>query len=98
MVVLVIRAENEILLSLRGTNMSNNWITIAESVKIISKNSYHSVSPYHIQTLVNRGKIGTRSSDEGTQLLKLSDVEATRVAVGTGNVHHKDRARTEKLI
>jgi hypothetical protein len=79
-------------------NMSNNWITTAEAVTIISKNSHHSVSPHHIQTLVNRGKIGTRSSDEGTQLFKLSDVEATRVAVGTGSVHHKDRARTEKLI
>jgi len=74
--------------------MSNNWITTAEAVTIISKNSHHLVSPHHIQTLINRGKIGTRSSDGGTQLLKLSDVEATRVAVGTGSVHHKDRVRT----
>jgi len=74
--------------------MSNNWITAAEAVTIISKKSHHSVSPHHIQTLVNRGKIGTRSSDGGTKLLKLSDVEATRVAVGTGNGHHRDRART----
>jgi len=74
--------------------MSNNWITTAEAVTIISKNSHHSVSPHHIQTLVNRGKIGTRSSDGGMTFLKLSDVEATHVAVGTGNVHHKDRART----
>ncbi len=73
--------------------MSNNWITVAAAVTIISKNSHHSVSPHHIQTLVNRSKIGTRSSDGGTKLLKLSDVEATRVAVGTGN-DHRDRART----
>jgi len=71
--------------------MSKNWITAAEAVTIISKNSHHSVSPHHIQTLVNRGKIGTRSSDGETTFLKLSDVEATRVAVSIGNVHHKDR-------
>jgi hypothetical protein len=31
-----------------------------------------------------------RSFDGGTTLLKRSDVEATRVAVGTGNGHHRD--------
>jgi len=72
--------------------MSNNWITTAEAVKIISKHSHHSVSPQHVRMLVNRGKIGTRSSQGGTTLLKRSDVEATRVAVGTGNGHHTDIA------
>jgi hypothetical protein len=70
--------------------MSSNWITSAEAVTIISKHSHHSVSPHHIRALVIRGKIGTRSLDGGTTLLKRSDVEATRVAAGTGNDHHRD--------
>ena len=71
--------------------MSDNWITTATAVKIISKHSHHTVSPYHVQTLVHRGKIGSRSLHGDTQLLKRSDVEATRVAVGTGNDHRIDR-------
>ena len=74
--------------------MSNTWITQAEAVTIIGKNSHHPVSPQHVQTLVNRGKIGMRSFPGGKQLLKRSNVEATRVAVGTGNLHHRDRATT----
>src|SRR5947209_19750976 len=72
----------------KDTTMSNNWITTAEAVTIISKNSHHPVSPHHVRTLVNRGKIGTRSLERGTILLKRSDVESTCVAVGTGNGHH----------
>jgi hypothetical protein len=75
--------------------MSNNWITTVEAVRIISKHSHHSVSPHHVRTLVNKGKIGTRSSHEGTTLLKRSDVEATRVAVDTGHGHRTDRAGPE---
>jgi hypothetical protein len=66
--------------------MSHNWITTAEAVTLISKHSHHKVSPHYVQTLVNRGKIGTRSfPKEGAALLKRSDVQATRVAIGTGN-------------
>lgn len=72
--------------------MSNNWITTAEAVTIISKNSHHPVSPHHVQTLVQRGKIGSRSLNGGPPLLKSRDVKATRVAIGTGNRHHRDRA------
>jgi len=74
--------------------MSNNWITTEEAVTIISKHSHHPVSPQHVRTLVNRGKIGTRSSHQGALLLKRSDVEATRVAVGTGDRHSTDRAQS----
>ena len=74
--------------------MSNNWITTEQAVMIISKHSHHSVSPQHVRTLVNRGKIGMRSSHRGTLLLKRSDVEATRVALGTGNRHSTDSAET----
>ena len=74
--------------------MSNNWITTGEAVKIISKHSHHAVSPHHVQTLVQRGKIGSRSFNGGTTLLKRSDVEATHVAIGTGNNHDPDRAGT----
>ena len=74
--------------------MSNTWITHAEAVTIIGKNSHHPVSPQHVQTLVSRGKIGMRVSRNGKQLLKRSNVEATRVAVGTGNLHRRDRAST----
>ncbi len=74
--------------------MSNTWITHAEAVTIIGKNSHHPVSPQHVQTLVNRGKIGMRSFPGGKQLLKRSNVEATRVAVGIGNLHRRDRAST----
>jgi len=74
--------------------MSNSWITYAEAVTIIGKNSHHPVSPQHIQTLVNRGKIGMRVFRHGKQLLKRSNVEATRVAVGTGNLHRRDSAST----
>ena len=74
--------------------MSNTWITHTEAVMIIGKNSHHPVSPQYIQTLVNRGKIGMRSFPGGKQLLKRSNVEATRVAVGTGNLHRRDRAST----
>jgi hypothetical protein len=74
--------------------MSNNWITLAEAVTIVSKKSHHPVSLSHVRTLVNRGKIGMRSSHEGIKLLKRSDVEATRVAAGTGNEHCRDRAGT----
>ena len=73
--------------------MSTNWITTTQAVTIISKHSHHAVSLHHVQTLVNRGKIGTRSFG-GTELLKRSDVEATHVAVGTGNGHHRDGAET----
>ncbi len=72
----------------------NNWITTAEAVTIISKHSHHSVSPKHVQALVNRGKIGTRSLDGGTELLKRSDVESTRVAVGIGKGQRRDGAGT----
>ena len=74
--------------------MSHNWMTFAEAVTLISKNSHHRVSPHHIRSLVNRGKLSTRSFDGGTTLLKRSDVEAIRVAVGTGNGHRTDRAGT----
>jgi hypothetical protein len=74
--------------------MSSNWITLTEAVTIISKKSHHPVSLSHVRTLVNRGKIGMRSFYGGMELLKRSDVEATRVAVGTGNEHRRDRAGT----
>lgn len=80
------------------SKMSNNWITDAEAAAIISKNSHHPVSSNHIQTLVNRGKIGMRSFDGGTKLLKRSDVESTRVAVGTGNSHRRDRVETPWVV
>jgi hypothetical protein len=73
--------------------MNTKWITTTEAVTIISKHSHHTVSPHHVHTLVNRGKIGTRSFG-GTELLKRSDVEATHVALGIGNDHHGDRAET----
>ena len=72
--------------------MSTKWITTAEAITIVSKNSHHSVSPHHVQTLVNRGKIGTRSLHRGTILLKRSDVASTRVAVGTGSSQRENRA------
>lgn len=72
--------------------MSNNWMTIAEAVTLIRKNSHHAVSLHHVQALVNRGKIGTRSTHEGTTLLKRSDVASTRVAAGTGNGDTRDKA------
>ena len=72
------------------TYMSGNWITPAEAITIISKHSHHQVSAQHVRTLVNRGKIGMRSLEGGTALLKRSDVESTRVAVGTGNDHRRD--------
>jgi hypothetical protein len=72
----------------------NNWITTAEAVTIISKHSHHPVSPKYVQVLVNRGKIGTRSLDGGTKLLKRSDVESTRVAVGIGKGQRRDGAGT----
>lgn len=71
--------------------MGNNWITSVEAVAMVSKNSHHLVSAHHIHTLVNRGKIGTRSSSGGTILLKRSNVEATRVADGTGNRSRRER-------
>jgi hypothetical protein len=74
--------------------MSNNWITTEQAVMIISKHSHHSVSPQHVRTLVNRGKIGMRSFDGGTKLLKRSDVESTRVAVGIGSGQRRNRAET----
>jgi hypothetical protein len=70
--------------------MAKNWMTVAEAVTLISKHSHHSVTLHHIHTLVNRGKIGTRPSDGGTLLLKRSDVESTRVAVGIGKGHRRD--------
>jgi hypothetical protein len=85
----------ELVLREEDSKMSSNWITAAEAVTIISKNSHHPVSPIHIQTLVNRGKIGMRSFDGGTKLLKRSDVDSTRVAVGTGNSHRRDRVATQ---
>ena len=85
----------ELALREEDSTMSNNWITEAEAVTIISKNSHHLVSPNHVQTLVNRGKIGIRYFDAGTKLLKRSDVESTRVAVGTGNNHRRDRVVTQ---
>ena len=77
-----------------GDSDMNNWITTAEAVTIISKHSHHPVCPKHVQTLVNRGKIGTRSLDGRTKLLKRSDVESTRVAAGVGNDQRRDRAGT----
>ena len=74
--------------------MNSNWITPAEAVTIISKRSHHRVSFTHVRTLVNRGKIGMRFFDGGTKLLKRSDVDSTRVAVGTGNSHRRDRVET----
>ena len=59
----------ELAIREEDSTMSNNWITEAEAVTIISKNSHHLVSPNHVQTLVIRGKIGMRSFDAGTKLL-----------------------------
>ena len=67
--------------------MSHTWITPAEAVMIISKNSHHAVSLHHVQTLIQRRKIGMRTFPDGKQLLKRSHVKSTRVAVGTGNLH-----------
>lgn len=75
--------------------MSTNWITTPEAVTIISKHSHHAVSSHHVQKLVNRGKIGTRSFG-GTELLKRSDVEATHVAIGTGNDHRQKPLKHER--
>lgn len=72
-----------------NTIMSNNWMTTAEAVVLISKNSHHTVDPSHVKTLVNRGKIGTRSLPGGRTFLKRSDVQATRVALGIGHGHHR---------
>jgi hypothetical protein len=55
------------------------------------------VSHQHVQMLVNRGKIGMRSFPGGKQLLKRSNVEATRVAVGTGNLHRRDGPAPHKV-
>jgi hypothetical protein len=71
--------------------MSSNWITPEEAVTIISKHSHHQVSVAHVRTLVNRGKIATRYFEGGTELLKRSDVESTRVAVGTGSGQRRNR-------
>ena len=84
----------ELALREEDSKMSSNWITAAEAVTIISKHSHHPVSPKHVQVLVNRGKIGTRSLNGGTKLLKRSDVESTRVAIGIGNGQHRDGAGT----
>ncbi len=74
--------------------MSNNWMTMAEAVTLISKNSHHQVSSHHVQTLVNRRKIGVRSSHGGANLLKCSDVKSTRVAIDIGSSHRTDEAAT----
>ncbi|MBE3559770.1 MAG: hypothetical protein IMW89_11180 [Ktedonobacteraceae bacterium] len=71
--------------------MKSNWMTTAEAVSMISKNSHHLVSPHHVQALVNRGKIGTRFLQGGTVFLKRSDVETTRVAAGIGNSSRGNR-------
>jgi len=76
----------------KGDIDMNNWITTAEAVTIISKHSHHPVSPKYVQGLINRGKIGTRSLDGGPKLLKRSDVESTRVAVGKGKGQRRDGA------
>ena len=68
--------------------MNSHWITPAEAVAMISKKSHHLVSPHHVQTLVNRGKIGVRSFHGGPIFLKRSDVQVTRVAAGIGNSSH----------
>lgn len=72
--------------------MNHTWITPAEAMTIISKNNHHAVSLHHVQALIHRGKIGMRVLPDGRQLLKRSHVAATKVAVGTGNLHHKNRA------
>ena len=71
--------------------MNSTWITPAEAVTIISKHSHHQVSFTFVRTLVNRGKIATRYLEGGTEFLKRSDVESTRVAVGTGNGQRRNR-------
>ena len=76
--------------------MSNNWITPAEAVTIISKHSHHRVSSHHLRMLVNRGKIGMRYLEGGTELLKRSDVESIRVALGTGNRQRRNGAATDE--
>ena len=72
--------------------MNTKWITTTEAVTIISKHSHHPVSPHHVQTLVNRRKIGVRSFHEGATLLKCSDVKSTRVAIHTGKSHCRNKA------
>ena len=72
--------------------MSDNWITLAEAVTIISKHSHHQVSAHYVRALVNRGKIGARSLEEGAELLKRSDVESTRVTIGTGHDPRRNRS------
>jgi hypothetical protein len=73
------------------TIMNSNWITSEEAVTIISKHSHHQVSFTHVRTLVNRGKIATRYLEGGTVFLKRSDVDSTRVAVGTGNGQRRNK-------
>ncbi|QBD81530.1 hypothetical protein EPA93_38405 [Ktedonosporobacter rubrisoli] len=71
--------------------MSNNWITTAEAAATISKNSHHTVSLHHVQRLLHRGKIRTRSMQGGMIFLKWSDVQTTRVAADTGRNNHADK-------
>jgi hypothetical protein len=72
------------MVRMRGTPMKDTWITKAEAVSMISKQSHHAVCPHHVQTLVDRSKIGTRVFPGGVTLFKRSDVEAIRVAAEKG--------------
>jgi len=67
-------------------------MTQTEAVTMVSKNSHHPVSLHHVQTLVNRRKIGARFFHGETTFLKCSDVKSTRVAINTGSSHRRDEA------
>ena len=57
---------------------------------------FRKVSSHHVRTLINRGKIGMRYLEGGTELLKRSDVESIRVAIGTGNRQHGNGTATDE--
>ena len=64
----------------KSTELQQTWLTLRESVEVISANSGHRVSDAYVRTLARRGRIVIWKVQKGTNLYRRTDVALIRVS------------------
>ena len=59
--------------------MKDEWITVQEARRIISRNSGHEVSADYVRLMAHKGRIGWKKHDGRTNVYNRKNVEAIRV-------------------
>lgn len=59
--------------------VKEEWITVQEARRIISRNSGHEVSADYVRLIAHKGRIGWKKLDGRTNVYNRKNVEAVRV-------------------